>query len=131
MRIFVKFYKLRLPTKCTVTLDKIKKGRKYIRMRSKTIFVVLFMLVISIFHDSLITLLKKNTHTDIVHYMSDDAHTQECTEFNKIHSMFHFIAIVIPSKNTQIKFAKRETIPHLLINYSPPLEETSHKPPIV
>ncbi len=99
-------------------------------MRSKIIFLILFMLSFTIFHDSLMPLIEKNKHTDVAHYLSDTAPTQECTDFNEIHSMFHFMAIVTPSKNTQIQFAKRETIPHVTLEYSPPLEKTSYKPPI-
>lgn len=99
-------------------------------MRSKIIFVVLFMLSFTIFHDSLMPLIDKNEHTDIAHYLGDTEPTQECADFNEIHNMFHFMAIVTPSKNTHIQFAKSDTIPHILIQYSPPLEKTSYKPPI-
>lgn len=100
-------------------------------MRSKIIFLMLFMLSFTIFHDSLMPLIdEKNKHTDVAHYLSDTEPTQECTDFNEIHSMFHFMAIVTPSKNMQIQFVKRETIPHLALEYSPPLEKTSYKPPI-
>jgi len=99
-------------------------------MRSKIIFLILFMLSFTIFHDSLMPLIEKNKHTDVAHYLSDTAPTQECADFNEIHSMFHFMAIVTPSKNTQMQFAKRETIPHVSLEYSPPLEKTSYKPPI-
>ena len=89
------------------------------------------MLSFSILHDSLMPLIEKNKHTNMAHYLSDTEPTQECADFNEIHNMFHFMAIVTPSKNTQLQFAKKETIPHLLIKYSPPLEKTSYKPPIV
>lgn len=89
------------------------------------------MLSFSIFHDSLIPLLEKNIPADIVHTACDDLPKKECVDFNKIHSMLHFMAIVMPIKDSNPHFSKRETIPHLLINYTPPLEKTSHKPPIV
>jgi len=100
-------------------------------MQSKIIFVVLFMLSFSVFHDSFISLIEKNGHTDIVHYMSDEAPSLECTEFNEMHSMFHFMAIMTTYKSTQVLLAKRESIPHLLIQYTAPFEKTSYKPPIV
>lgn len=99
-------------------------------MQSKIIFVVLFMLSFSTFHDSFISLVDKSEHSDITHYMSDEAVSSECAEFSEIHSMFHFMAIVTPVKNMQIQFAKRETIPHLVVQYTSPLEQTSYKPPI-
>ena len=98
-------------------------------MQSKIIFTILFMLSFSVFHDSFITLLEKSEHTEIVHYMSDEAPSSECAEFNEMHSMFHFMAIVTPYKESQIQLAKRETIPHLLAQYTPPLKKTSYKPP--
>lgn len=99
-------------------------------MQSKIIFVVLFMLSFSIFHDSFISLLDKNEHTSSVHHMSDKIHTSESTELNEIHNIFHFMAIVTPRKNTQIHFAKKETIPHLTTKHTPPIKKTSYKPPI-
>jgi len=98
-------------------------------MQSKIIFTLLFMLSFSVFHDSFITLLEKNEHREVVHYMSDEAPSSECAEFNEIHSMFHFMAIVTPYKESQVQLAKRETIPHLLAQYTPPLKKTSYKPP--
>jgi len=100
-------------------------------MRSKIIYVVIFMLSFSAFHDSLISLIDTSEHKDIVHYVYDDAPSAECNEFNEIHNMFHFMAIVSSSKNIQIQFAKNEAIPHLLIQYTSPLTRTSYKPPIV
>ena len=98
-------------------------------MQSKIIFTLLFMLSFSVFHDSFISLLEKNEHTEVVHCMSDKAPSTECAEFNEMHSMFHFMAIVTPYKESQIQLAKRETIPHLLAQYTPPLKKTSYKPP--
>lgn len=100
-------------------------------MQSKVIFVVLFMLSFSVFHDSFISLVEKNEHTNIVHYLCDEAPSPECAEFNEMHSMFHFIAIVTMYKEIQILLAHIECIPHLLIQYPSPFNETSYKPPIV
>ena len=100
-------------------------------MRSKIIYIVVFMLAFNAFHDSFISLIDTREHTDIVHYVQDDASNAECSEFNEIHNMFHFMAILDSAKNTQIDFAKREVIPHLLVQYTPPLRRTSYKPPIV
>jgi len=74
-------------------------------------------------------LLDKSDHREIVHYMSDEVPSSECAEFNEIHSMFHFMAIVTPYKESQIQLAQRETIPHLLAQYTPPHKKTSYTPP--
>lgn len=99
-------------------------------MRAKIIFVLLFMLSFTLLHDSFFSLIQKNDHVSVVHYIDDQASSQECIEFNKIHAMFHFIAIVVPYSNRQMLFAKKEHIPHHLVQYTPPLVKTSHKPPI-
>jgi hypothetical protein len=101
-------------------------------MQSKIIFVVLFMLSFSVFHDSIMPYLEKNKHTDMAHYASDTiSPIQECADFNEIHSMLHFVAIVTLCENIQIQFDKIETISHLLVPYNPPLKKSSYKPPIV
>lgn len=100
-------------------------------MQSKIVFVVLFILSFSVFHDSFISLIDKNEHRDIVHYMSDEAPTPECAEFNEVHNMLHFMAIVTTYNNTHVQLSKIESIPHLLVPYTSPFEKTSYKPPIV
>ncbi len=100
-------------------------------MRSKIIFVLLFMLSFTLLHDSFFSLIEKNDNVSVVHNIDDKSLSSECIEFNKIHAMFHFIAIVVPYSNRQMLFAKKEHIPHHLVQYTPPLVKTSHKPPIV
>ena len=100
-------------------------------MRSKVIFVVLLMLSFTVFHDLFISVIEKNDHTKIVHCISDVDTSSDATTFNKIHSMFHFMAIVINYDSTPIPFNNYQNIPHYFHKYSPPFTETSHKPPIV
>jgi hypothetical protein len=99
-------------------------------MRSKVVFVVLFMLSFTVLHDSFIALVEKNVHANTVHCIDDEAPSSDCKEFNTMHGMFHFIAIVTPYSSDQIEFAKKEHIPHFLVQYTPPLVKTSNKPPI-
>lgn len=99
-------------------------------MQSKLVFVMLFMLSFSVFHDSFISLIEKEEHTSIVHYMNDQAPSSECADFNEIHNMFHFMAIMTMYQNAQLDLETKQNIAHRFINYTPPLEETSHKPPI-
>ena len=100
-------------------------------MQSKIVFIIIFMLSFSTFHDSFLSILDKNEHTDVAHYIYDKSTSTECTELNDIHNMLHFMAILEDYQNEQLEFGERETIPHLVIQYSPPLEKTSYKPPIV
>ena len=99
-------------------------------MQSKVIFVVLFMLSFSAFHDSFFSILDQNKHTDVVHYMSDKAMSSECTELNEIHGMLHFMAIISTDYSHKLQLVMREVIPHNVIPYTSPLEKTSFKPPI-
>ena len=95
-------------------------------MQSKIIFVILFMLSFNILHDSVMPLIEQ----DCTHYVDNTLSDGNSVEFNEIHNMFHFMAIVAPLKNSHVQLAKRENIPHLIIQYTPPLEKTSYKPPI-
>lgn len=99
-------------------------------MRSKIVFVVLFMLSFTLLHDSFIALVEKNVHANTVHCIGDEASSSDCKELNAMHGMFHFVAIVTSYSGEQIEFAKKEHIPHSLVQYTPPLVKTSNKPPI-
>lgn len=101
-----------------------------IEMQSKIIFVIIFMLSFSVVHDSFISLLDKSGHKHIVYEMDDESLSSECNDFNEVHDMLHFVAIVDDYQSEHIEFVKRDSIPHVVIQYSPPLEKTSYKPPI-
>jgi len=88
------------------------------------------MLTFTLLHDSFISVVEKNVHASTVHCQGDKAPSTKCKEFNKIHGMFHFVAIVAPYNSNPVEFAKKEHIPHCLAQYSPPLVKTSNKPPI-
>lgn len=88
------------------------------------------MLSFSSFHDSFFAILDKNKHTDVVHFMGDKVTSTECSELNEVHSMFHFIAVLSTVTHYKLQSLKRDTIPHSIIPYTPPLEQTSYKPPI-
>jgi len=104
--------------------------REYTTVQSKVIFVVLIMLSFSTFHDSFFSILDKNKHTDVVHYINDKTISSECTELNEMHSIFHFMAIISTDHSNKLQPVKRESIPHMVIEYTSPLEKTSYKPPI-
>jgi hypothetical protein len=100
-------------------------------MQSKVIFFVLLMLSFTIFHDTFISLIEKNEHTNIAQYMSDEVPSSECTELNEIHSMFHFMAILRVYTGIQIQLVKIESIPHRTIPYASLFDKSTYKPPIV
>lgn len=111
------------------SMKEIMKGRR--SMQSKVIFFVLLMLSFTIFHDTFISFIEKKEHTNIAHYINDEAPSPECTELNKIHSMFHFMAIVPAYKGIEIQLVKIESIPHRAILYSSLFDKSTYKPPIV
>jgi len=99
-------------------------------MKSKIIFVVLFMLSFTVMHDSVINIIQKNEHTSISHYADTDTVSQECSELQEVHSIFHFVGLIMSYQNTFVQLQKEETLSHNLLQYTPPHLETSHKPPI-
>ena len=107
-----------------------KNERKVDSMQSKIIFVLLFMLSFSAFHDTFISIIDKSNHKSIVHYMNDEASSSECTQLNEIHNMFHFMAIVSSQQNIEMQFFKAERIYYSSSQHSPPLKKSSYKPPI-
>jgi len=100
-------------------------------MQSKIIFFIIFMLSFSVFHDAVLPLLDKNGHNHIVHTVGDKLSSSDCNNFNDVHNMLHFVAIVDDYNNKQIEFARKKFIQHRLIHYSPPPAKTAYKPPIV
>jgi hypothetical protein len=102
-------------------------------MKSKIIFTLLFMLSFNTFHDYLITLMDKSDHTSIVLCLDQVSAVSDtdttAADYEKIHSMFHFMAIMIPHDNNQIHYSKKETIAHSLQEYTPPFKKSSYKPP--
>lgn len=100
-------------------------------MRSKIIFVVLFMLTFTVMHDSVINIMQKSDHSSISHYMSTDVTSQECSDIqHEVHSMFHFVGLIMPYKSTLLQLQKEKTLSHNLLRYTLPHKETSYKPPI-
>jgi len=100
-------------------------------MHSKIIFALLLLLSFTIFHDLFISVIEKNPCTKIVHSINNQASSCDTVEFNKIHAMLHFMAIMLVYDNTLLPMKYYVGMPHYLDNYSPPSKETSHKPPIV
>ena len=99
-------------------------------MRSKIIFVVLFMLTFTVMHDTVINIMQKSDHSSISHYVSTDVPAQECSDIHEVHSMFHFVGLIMPYKSSLLQLQKEKTLSHNLLQYTLPYKETSYKPPI-
>lgn len=89
-------------------------------MQSKITFTLLLMLSFTIFHDTFMTHLDKHGHTNIAHYLGHDTSSEACIKYTEIHNMCHFMAILDTYTNTPIFIVKKESIPHLLIDHTPP-----------
>ena len=100
-------------------------------MRSRTIYVLLFVISFSIMHDTFISLL----------HPTDDTQTTQCNEsthmvnsvmdIHEIHNMFHFLA-VMSEKNV---FFDNHHISNIsssnVFLYTSPYKKRSSRPPIV
>lgn len=99
-------------------------------MRSKVIYVVLFMLAFTVMHDTVINIMHKSDHASISHYVNADVVTQECSDIHEVHNMFHFVGLIMPYKSTFLQPQKEQTLSYDLLQYALPYKETSYKPPI-
>jgi len=101
-------------------------------MRTKIILVALCALFFSAFHDSLMPILQKQEQLSIVCQGDTvtSCDTKECHKCSPVHSLLHFIAIIVPFEEAGFYFVKQMTIPHLPHAYTSPLEQSSYKPPI-
>jgi len=99
-------------------------------MKPKIIFVVLFMLAFTVMHDTVMNIVQTNEHTSISHYVNTNVPSQECSDIHEVHSMFHFVGLMMPNKSTFIQLQKEKTPSHNLLQYTLPHKETSYKPPI-
>ncbi|MEA3455379.1 MAG: hypothetical protein U9R26_02620 [Campylobacterota bacterium] len=100
-------------------------------MRSKIIFFLLFILSFSVMHDTVIDMLETNDSVPVMHYVDHGATAQECGDIHEMHSMFHFVGVMISHKNSIPQFQKERTLSHNLLQYTLLHKETSYKPPIV
>ena len=99
-------------------------------MRSKVIFIVLFMLTFTVMHDTVMNIMQNNEHTSVSHYVTADVVSQECTDINEVHNMFHFVGLIMSYKSTFVQFQNGQTLSHNLLQYTLLQKETSYKPPI-
>ena len=99
-------------------------------MKPKIIFVVLFMLAFTVMHNTVMNIVQTNEHTSISHYVNTNVPSQECSDIHEVHSMFHFVGLMMPNKSTFIQLQKEKTPSHNLLQYTLPHKETSYKPPI-
>lgn len=101
-------------------------------MRSKTIFVILFMLSFSIMHDSIIVFVENNESSMTQSQVLKEYFTQldtDSTDMHKVHGMFHFVGLAIATVNIVIPDYKKEDYFQNLLQYTTHYKKTSFKPP--
>ena len=99
-------------------------------MRSKVIFVVLFMLAFTVMHDTVMNIVETDEPTSVSYYVNTNVPSQECGDIHEVHSMFHFVGLVMPYKSTFVQFQKEKMLSQYLLQYTLLYKETSYKPPI-
>ncbi len=99
-------------------------------IRSKVIFIVLFMLSFTVMHDTVINIVQPNENISASHYVSTEIDAQECGDIHEVHSMFHFVGLIMPYKSAVVLLQKEKTLTHNLLQYTLLHKETSYKPPI-
>ena len=102
-------------------------------MRSKTIFVILFMLSFSIMHDSVIAFMEHSespaTQTQVLKGYFTQSDT-DMVDIDEMHGMFHFVGLMIPTINTVMPDYKKEDYFQNLLQCTTLHKDTSFKPPI-
>jgi len=98
-------------------------------MRSKTIFVILFMLSFSIMHDSIIVFVENNESSMTQSQVFKVYVTQADTDIYDVHAMFHFVGLMISTVNTITPDYKKEDYFQNLLQYTTHYKKTSFKPP--
>ena len=100
-------------------------------MRSKIIFLLLFMLSFTVMHDTVINMLDNNEKLPISEYVNNTKQAHDVADVHDIHSMFHFIALT-PTINTLLEPLKKgNRFSCYVLKYTFPSLGNNNKPPIV
>jgi len=102
-------------------------------VKSRVTFILLFMLLFSIAHDSIINVIDENEILSVSHYADDStsiSKSNKVDDIHDIHNMFHFIAIMSSSQYLAI-FDKKQILLTSLIRFSLPHYNNYQKPPII
>lgn len=100
-------------------------------MQSKVILFVLFMLSFTLLHDTVIYIIHTDKHTSMVETKIQKSEYTDCANIEEVHSMFHFVGLVITHKSRFIALPTKQTLLYRSLQYSPPYKKLSYKPPRV
>ena len=96
-------------------------------MRSKVVFLLLFMLSFTVMHDTVINLLDNDKNILVSHYASAENQSDDVLD---VHDMFHFMALVTSLTPVPDRLESEQTLSAYLFQYTLTYLENSTKPPI-
>ena len=103
-------------------------------MRSKVIFLLLFLFSFVIAHDSVMVAID-NPSVQTIDICSDDIHAEHeasvSSEWGQLHAMFHFVALTSDIPLLTVNTISKRCVASMPALHPSPLKETSYKPPIV
>ena len=100
-------------------------------MRSKVVFLLLFMLSFTVMHDTVINILDNDENVLVSHYASVEKQAANVADVHDLHGMFHFMALVTSLAPVLEALKSEHTLSIYLLQYTLPHLESSTKPPIV
>lgn len=101
-------------------------------MQIRIVFVLLCALFFSAFHDTVLPLVQTHDHQNIAYQnennLQHDVDTADtCAQ---VHNMLHFIAIVMPQKSVTVHLDAQHAYRQIIKPHTPPLQQSTYKPPI-
>jgi len=99
-------------------------------MRSKIVFLVVFMLSFVIVHDTVLTMIDQNKKIGVTSSLESYTVSEKSPNIHQIHNMFHFVALVCTELPSVDVHAKKKTIAYYIPQYTSPCKESIIKPPI-
>ena len=99
-------------------------------MRSKVVFLLLFMLSFTVMHDTVINLLDNDKNILVSHYASAENQSDDVLDVYDLHDMFHFMALVTSLTPVPDRLESEQTLAVYLFQYTLTYLENSTKPPI-
>ncbi len=100
-------------------------------MRSKLVFLVVFMLSFVIVHDTVLTMIDHNNKAGVISSLESYTVSEASTDIHQLHNMFHFVALVYTEFPSMDIHTKKQTIEYYIPEYILPYKKSIIKPPIV
>ena len=99
-------------------------------MRSKIVFLVVFMLSFVIVHDTVLTVIDQNKKIDTVASVDSGMALEQSTDIHQIHNLCHFVALVCREISPASVPCKHQTVAYYVPEHILPYNKSLIKPPI-